>query len=104
MISDERNPFFTEKAQQTPEHGVHQESPSTGLKRRHVTPLKKRCECGCGARLDSPGRGTPRKYATGACRTRAYRRRRAWPHRLRSFATRLIRGKVPPPRSARLGR
>jgi len=76
MASNEKNPIFAEEAQQTPEYGVPQESPSTGLKRRHVTPLKKRCECGCGAWLDSPGRGTPRKFATGACRTRAWRHRR----------------------------
>lgn len=32
------------------------------------------CECGCGAPLPYAGRGRPPKFASAACRTRAYRR------------------------------
>lgn len=85
------------------------------------------CQCGCGRHLNSLGRGTPRKYATAACRTRDYRRRRdpciasrsvhpsarsilaqdgfpRWMHTLSSFVKRLLRGKVTSPRPARSGR
>ncbi len=85
MTLNERNPIFTEEAQELPEkpierrpggeQGVLQYRPPTGQESRHVTPFGT-CQCGCGKPLDSPGRGTPRKYATPACRTRAYRRRR----------------------------
>lgn len=104
-------------------HGISNDGSSTGQEGRHVTPLA-RCICGCRKPLDSPGRGTPRKYATPACRTRAYRRRRdpctasrpvhpsaksalaqdglpRWMHTLSSFVKRLLRGKVTPPRPVR---
>ncbi len=54
---------------------IAQDRPSTAQESRHVTPLLP-CQCGCGRPLDSPGRGEARKYATPACRTRAWRRRR----------------------------
>ena len=50
------------------EHGFPQD-------RASVTPFGL-CQCGCGKPLSSAGRGTLRKWATHACRTRAWRRRR----------------------------
>ncbi len=124
MISDERNPILTEEAQQTPEYGVHQESPSTGLERRHVTPLKKRCECGCGAWLDSRSRHTqevchrrlpnsglasPAGQMLGrpwcpATWRKSLRRFCEMTRALYSLLIRLPRGTVTPPRPARLRR
>ncbi len=37
--------------------------------------MKQQCLCGCEETLDSEGRGSARKYATDACRQKAYRRR-----------------------------
>ncbi len=133
MISTENTPVSPEQAHVAAEgcengkpvvtHGISHDGSSTGQESRHVTPLGV-CQCGCGKWLDSSGRGTPRKYATPACRTREYRRRRdpctgsrsvhpsarsilaqdgfpRWMHTLSSFVKRLLRGKVTPPRPVR---
>ncbi len=84
MTSNARNLMSPEETQEglegvvdekPGEYRVAQDVPSSGQERRHETPLRP-CQCGCGRPLDSRGRGTPRRYATPACRTRAWRRRR----------------------------
>ncbi len=84
MSSTERNPIseYTQEPSESVldhktagEHSLVGEGRAARQESRHVTPLM-RCQCGCGRLLDSLGRGTPRKYATPACRTRAWRRRR----------------------------
>jgi hypothetical protein len=35
----------------------------------------KRCECGCMEKLEQQENGRPRRFATDACRQRAYRQR-----------------------------
>ena len=49
-------------------HGFSQDRP-------FVTPFGL-CQCGCGKPLRSAGRGTARKWASRACKTRVWRRNR----------------------------
>ncbi len=132
MISNGTILFLERESHKAPEgsqrerlvnrYGNARVCPAKSQQSGHETPYGQ-CQCGCGKWLDSPGRGTPRKYNNRACRTRAWRRRKARKHvqpvpasdngrpsrgiwlKLRSkLRNRIFGGRVTSPRPVRPGR